>query len=67
LNVDLDAVTVGLILRWNSGPVEGDVNRIKMLKRQMYSRADFDLLRKRMLLTQKRFVLPNGRESTSLD
>jgi transposase len=67
LNVDLDSVTVGLILRWNSGPVEGDVNRIKMLKRQMYSRADFDLLRKRMLLAQMRFVLPNGRESTSLD
>lgn len=51
LNVDLDAVTAGLTLHWNSGPVEGNVNRIKMLKRQMYGRANFDLLRKRILLT----------------
>jgi transposase len=29
----------------SSGPVEGNVNRIKMLKRQMYGRAGFDLLR----------------------
>ncbi|RAK24638.1 hypothetical protein B0I29_1391, partial [Actinoplanes lutulentus] len=31
------------------GPVEGNVNRIKTLKRQMYGRANFDLLRKRVL------------------
>jgi transposase len=30
--------------------VEGNVNRIKMIKRQMYGRAKFDLLRKRVLL-----------------
>jgi transposase len=35
---------------YSSGPVEGNVNRIKMLKRQMYGRAGFDLLRKRVLL-----------------
>jgi transposase len=34
----------------NSGPVEGHVNRIKMIKRQMYGRANLDLLRKRVLL-----------------
>ncbi|WP_033346716.1 ISL3 family transposase [Catenuloplanes japonicus] len=50
LTTDLDAVTAGLTLHWNSGPVEGNVNRIKMLKRQMYGRASFDLLRKRILL-----------------
>jgi transposase len=50
LTNDLDAVTAGLTHRWNSGPVEGNVNRIKMLKRQMYGRANFDLLRKRILL-----------------
>jgi transposase len=50
LTADLDAVTAGLTLHWNSGPVEGNVNRIKMLKRQMYGRANFDLLRKRILL-----------------
>ncbi|GAA0965514.1 ISL3 family transposase [Actinocorallia libanotica] len=47
---DLDAVTAGLTLKWSSGPVEGQVNRIKMLKRQMFGRAGFPLLRKRILL-----------------
>ncbi|WP_145709097.1 ISL3 family transposase [Rhodococcus rhodochrous] len=46
---DLDAVTAGLTLEYNSGPVEGHVNRIMMLKRQMYGRAHFDLLRKRVI------------------
>jgi transposase len=36
--------------QWSSGSVEGHVNRIKMLKRQMYGRADLDLLRLRVLL-----------------
>ena len=47
---DQDAVTNGLSLRWSSGAVEGHVNRIKMLKRQMYGRAGPDLLRHRILL-----------------
>ncbi|MBP2579569.1 transposase [Streptomyces sp. PvR006] len=47
---DRDAVIAGLTLPWNSGVVEGHVNRIKMLKRQMFGRAGFDLLRKRVLL-----------------
>jgi transposase len=34
---------------WSSGQVEGQVNRLKMLKRQMYGRAKFDLLRQRVL------------------
>ncbi|MET0491631.1 MAG: transposase [Actinoplanes sp.] len=50
LNADLAAVTAGLSLPFSSGPVEGNVNRIKMIKRQMYGRAGFDLLRKRILL-----------------
>jgi transposase len=50
LRTDLGAVTAGLTLPWSSGPVEGTVNRIKMLKRQMYGRARLDLLRKRILL-----------------
>ena len=49
LRRDLDAVTAGLTLRWSSGPVEGHVNRIKMLKRQMFGRAHLDLLRRRVL------------------
>jgi len=40
----------GLTLRWNSGPVEGHVNRIKMIKRQMFGSAKLDLPRKRVLL-----------------
>jgi transposase len=49
LGRDLDAVTAGLTLDYSSGAVEGTVNRIKMIKRQMYGRAKFDLLRKRIL------------------
>jgi transposase len=43
------AVINGLTLPHSSGAVEGAVNRIKMLKRRMYGRAKFDLLRKRIL------------------
>ncbi|MFJ7199775.1 transposase [Streptomyces sp. NPDC098926] len=50
LERDLAAVTAGLTLPWSSGIVGGHVNRIKMIKRQMYGRAGFDLLRKRVLL-----------------
>ncbi len=47
---DRDAVMADLTLPWSSGVVEGHVNRIKMLKRQMFGRAGFHLLRKRVLL-----------------
>ncbi|WP_308280280.1 ISL3 family transposase [Streptomyces iranensis] len=47
---DRAAVVAGLTLPWNSGAVEGHVNRIKILKRQMFGRASFSLLRKRVLL-----------------
>ncbi|MDH6126935.1 hypothetical protein [Kitasatospora sp. GP82] len=47
---DLGAVVSGLSLLFSSGAVEGQVNRIKMLKRQMFGRAGLDLLRKRVLL-----------------
>lgn len=45
---DRDAVIAGLTLPWSLGVVH--VNRIKMLKRQMFGRAGFQLLRKRVLL-----------------
>ncbi|MCO1578869.1 transposase family protein [Crossiella sp. SN42] len=54
LQSDLDAVTAGLTTTWNSGPVEGRVNHIKMIKRQMFGRAGLALLRKRVLLTAVR-------------
>ncbi|MCT9094303.1 ISL3 family transposase [Streptomyces sp. ASQP_92] len=47
---DLPAVTAGLTLPYSSGAVEGHVNRIKTIKRQMYGRASFTLLRARILL-----------------
>jgi transposase len=47
---DLQAVTAGLTLSYSSGIVEGHVNRIKTIKRQMYGRASFALLRARVLL-----------------
>ena len=47
---DLDAVVAGLTMHYNSGAVEGTVNRIKQLKAAIYGRAKPDLLRKRILL-----------------
>ncbi len=51
LEDDLDAAMQGLTTRWNSGPTEGRVNHIKMIKRQMFGRASLPLPRKRLLLT----------------
>ena len=50
LQRDWPAVSAGLTQRWNSGCVEGHVNKLKVIKRQMFGRARFDLLRKRVLL-----------------
>jgi transposase len=41
---DLAAVTAGLSLPYSSGSTEGNVNRLKAIKRQMYGRASLDLL-----------------------
>jgi transposase len=48
---DLPAIINGLTLEHNSGAVEGNVTRVKKLKRDGYGRANFDLLRARILLT----------------
>ncbi|HEY7815961.1 MAG TPA: transposase [Nakamurella sp.] len=50
LRRDLDAVVAGLTMGYNSGAVEGTVNRVKQLKAAMYGRAKPDLLRKLILL-----------------
>jgi len=50
LRRDLGAVVAGLTLNYNSGAVEGAVNRVKQLKAAMYGRAKPDLLRKLILL-----------------
>ncbi|MGV9245355.1 transposase [Streptomyces sp. NPDC003710] len=49
LRQDHDSVTAGLTLPWSSGATEGHVNRVKTLKRAMYGRASFELLRTRIL------------------
>ena len=49
LKDDLDAIKNGVTLSWSNGQVEGQINRLKMLKRQMYGRASHDLLKKRFL------------------
>jgi transposase len=49
LKDDLDAVRNGVTYQWSNGQVEGQVNRLKMLKRQMYGRASHELLKKRFL------------------
>jgi transposase len=46
---DYHAVKAALTLPWSNGMVEGHVNRIKFVKRQMFGRANFDLLRLRVL------------------
>ena len=49
LRQDLAAVRAALVLPWSTSPVEGQINRLKTIKRQMYGRAGFDLLRQRIL------------------
>jgi len=49
LRQDLAAVTAAFSSPWSNGQVEGQVNRLKLIKRQMYGRANFDLLRLRVL------------------
>ena len=46
---DLAAVRNALKLNWSNGQTEGQINRLKFIKRQMYGRAKLDLLRKRVL------------------
>jgi transposase len=47
---DQQAVTAGMALPYSSAAMEGNVNTIKMIKRQTYGRAGFALLRKRVIL-----------------
>jgi len=51
LRRDRAAVDAGLTLEWSQGHVEGQVNRVKVLKRVGYGRCGFDLLKQRVLHT----------------
>jgi transposase len=50
LATDEAAVRAAATLPWSTGPVEGQINRLKTIKRQMYGRAKLDLLGRRFLL-----------------
>jgi transposase len=49
LSEDYEAVKAGVTLPWSTSPVEGHINRLKMLKRHMFGRARLDLLSRRFL------------------
>ena len=49
LERDQAAVLAALALPYSNGPVEGQITRLKLIKRSMYGRANFDLLRQRVL------------------
>lgn len=46
---DIEAVQAALTLPWSTGPVEGKINKLKLIKRSMYGRAGVDLLRSRII------------------
>ncbi|WP_149015254.1 transposase, partial [Escherichia coli] len=49
VEADAEGICEAMSGRWSNGVVEGHVNRLKMLKRQMYGRAGFELLRQRVM------------------
>ena len=49
LEDDVAAITAGLTLEWSNGITEGQIHRLKLVKRQGYGRAGFALLRQRVL------------------
>jgi transposase len=51
LRQDYAAVRAALETLWSNGQTEGQVNRLKFIKRQMYGRASFDLLRLKVIYT----------------
>ncbi len=62
LNDDYDAVKAGVTLEVNNGQVEGQNNRLKMLKRQMFGRAGLALLEKRLILNSRPLQLQRFQE-----
>ena len=46
---DLQAVELSITTPWSNGPIEGQINRLKASKRQMYGHAGFELLKARVL------------------
>jgi transposase len=53
LSEDYEAVKAGVTLPWSTSPVEGHINRLKLLKRQMFGRARLDLLSRRFVRARR--------------
>ena len=51
LKRDIKAVYNAIISTWSSGMVEGNINRLKNIKRQMYGRASLELLKRKVILS----------------
>jgi transposase len=63
---DYAAVKAGVTVPWSTSPVEGHINRLKMLKRQMFGRARLDLLSRRFLWApRRRPALAPGQRASS--
>ncbi len=56
---DVDAVKNGISLAYNNGLAEGSVNKIKVIKRIMYGRNSFELLKSKVLLHEKYYCASN--------
>ena len=53
IRIDINAVKNGIKLKYNNGLAEGSVNKIKVIKRIMYGRNSFDLLKAKVLLHEQ--------------
>jgi hypothetical protein len=66
LRQDCKAVRQALSSDWSNGQVEGKVNRLKTNKRQMYGRAGFELLRRRVVASEWGFPIFNKSDEEPL-
>ena len=66
LQNDISAVAAAVDNSWSTGQVEGQVSRLKMIKRQMHGRAGFELVRARVLpYSLAAGPAPSGRTKTA--
>ncbi|SFW90786.1 ISL3 family transposase [Chitinophaga sancti] len=47
---DFTAVHNAILLKWSNGPVEGQINKLKTIKRQIYGRCSLELLKRRLVI-----------------
>jgi len=53
IETDQAAVRAAIVEPWSSGQVEGQITRLKLIKRQMYGRANLDLLKARLMAARR--------------